>query len=122
MKDAMKKLVDFAGSWNLKLEVQYDVDLAGKHVHLMSMTSDGGKEDTNRVFFWVIPEEEKLCLYVPLERTVEEVGEQYGIELEELTWGDLPENMTAACMKIGQLDLENFIYREFIQHMMGARA
>jgi hypothetical protein len=122
MKDAMKKLVDFAGAWSLNLEIQHDVDLAGRRVHCMSMTSDGGKEDTNRVFFWVIPAEEKLCLYVPLKSTVGELGERYGIELEELSWGDLPENMKAVCMKIDQLDLDNVIRREFIQHMMAARA
>jgi hypothetical protein len=122
MKDTMKKLVDFAGSWNLKLEIHNDVDFAGKHVHCMSMVSDEGGEDTNRVFFWVIPGEEKLCLYVPLEPAVEELGKQYGIELEELALKDLPENMRAVCMKIRQLDLENFLNREFIQHMMGTRA
>jgi hypothetical protein len=40
MKEAMKKLVDFAGSWNLNLEIQYDVDLAGRRVYFMSMTSE----------------------------------------------------------------------------------
>jgi hypothetical protein len=122
MKDTMKKLLDFAGTWNLNLEIQYDVDLAGRRVHCMSMTSEGKKGDTNRVFFWVMPEEEKLCLYVPAERTVGELAEQYGMELEELSLGNLPENMRAVCMKIGQLDLDNIIPREFIQHMMAARA
>lgn len=124
IEDTMKGLAAFAKIWNLNLEIQHDVDLGGRRVHCMSVTSEGKKENTSRVFFWVMPEEEKLCLYVPAESNVGKLAEQYGIELEELSWDELTEkeSMKPVCMKIDQLDFGNVLPREFIQHMMGARA
>lgn len=124
IEDAMKGLAAFARIWNLNLEIQHDVDLGGRRVHCMSVTPEEKKENTRRVFFWVMPEEEKLCLYVPAESTVGALAEQYGVELEELSWEELTEkeNMKPVCMKIDQLDYGNVLRREFIQHMMGARA
>jgi hypothetical protein len=122
VENIMKELVDFASSWALDLEIQHDIDIEGKSAHRLYSNAREDSGNTAVDFFFLVPEEKTLCVCVPSNLTIEGLRKTYGLELEEVRWAGFPNDARTVCIKTGQFNLHNFLCKEFVQHMMGARA
>jgi hypothetical protein len=118
----MKQLVNFASGWALDIEIQHDIDIEGKNAHRLYSNLKEGIGNTAVDFFFLVPEEETLCVCVPSNVNVEALRKTYGLEIEEVKRAGFPNDARALCIKTGQFDLRNILCREFVQQMMGARA
>lgn len=118
----MENLVEFGATWNLKLEIQKDANLGGKRIHRICMEDSEGDSAANRDFFWILPEEQKVCLCIPGESKFEHIKETYAVEIEECELENLPEDTGSVCLKSDDVNLDNVLCKEFVQHMMAARA
>jgi hypothetical protein len=54
--------------------------------------------------------------------TAETLARRYALDINELDWSDVPENLRAACINVGEVDLENAVYRIFVQYLLNMRA
>ena len=118
----MTQLVDFGASWSLDLETEKNSTLAGKPVHRIYLKSDTGIGDGDKDFFWLLPEDEKVCFCIPGESNVDDIKRTYAVEIVGCSCGPLPGNTDCVCIKADQLNLDNVLCKEFVQHMMAARA
>jgi hypothetical protein len=123
MKDTIEQLIDFARDWGLELKVDYDVDWAGERVHRVRMSAEQGgvKGNEDQVFFWVRCEQDSLCFYGSV-KTAEELAQTYNIEIKKLDWSDVPENKTAMCLRLSDINFGDIIHKEIIRYLLNSRA
>lgn len=123
MNDMIQKIVDFAKAWNLHLDVNYNSRWAGHRAHCIGIpTKQQAKRKIWRSFFWIRPKEDRLCFYAPMTPSAAELTKSYGLDLEDLNLDGLPENTTALCAKMSQVDFDNWTHRDFIQYILNTRA
>jgi hypothetical protein len=118
----MKELVDFASKWTLDLQIQPDVDLQGMSAYRLYSNPKENADNTAADFFYLVPEEERICVCVPSEFTVDALRKTYGVEIDEFVRPGLSDDMRIVCIKKDAYDLNDILCKEFIQHMMGAQA
>ncbi|MBN1843101.1 MAG: hypothetical protein JW883_12590 [Deltaproteobacteria bacterium] len=122
MKNTIEQLIEFAKDWGLELEVDHDVEWAGERVHRVRMSEKQGVDgNKDQVFFWVRCEQESLCFYGSI-KTAEELSHTYNIEVKKLDWSDVPENKTAMCLRLSDINLGDNIHKEIIRYFLNSRA
>lgn len=121
VENIVKQLVEYASIWTLNLDIEHNIDIDGKNGHRLYSNLTKKSKNSTLDFFFLLPEEEKLCVCIPADLTIEGLKKTYGLALEEFKWTGLPNNVQAVCLKTDDFNLNNVLCREFLQHMMGVR-
>ena len=123
MNDVIERIVAFSKDWSVDLEVERDKSWAGQVVHRMRLADDKASDpNTNLVFFWVMPQNERLCFYLPSDKTPSELATIYALDLQGMDWQDVPDDMQVVSVDAKGLDPMHPTYRELMQFALETRA
>jgi hypothetical protein len=123
MNDVIERVLAFAKDWSLNLDVEYDTPWAGQVVHRMSLADNKDSDrGTNPVFFWVLPETERLCFYLPSDKTPSELAKMYALDVQGEDWPEAPSDMQVVSIDAKSLDPMHPTYRELMQFALQMRA
>lgn len=123
MNDVIERILAFAKDWSLNLDVEYDKNWAGQVVHRMGLAdNEDCDSDTKPVFFWILPETERLCFYLPSDKTSSELAKMYALDVQGVDWPEVPSDMQVVSVDAKNLDPMHPTYRELMQFALQTRA